>query len=246
MNPITGISDSHHLGFSKPQENTFSAVKKMLHRCMDHGGSVGLPLHYFLQNGDKRIPTSWLTQGPGISRFSVGHLETSCFSRLRTGLGRVMRSYFRTDVNRALLSVLRIIKHMPHACQAEWLRHRLQSTETMSWPPRGLSHCKQISFDGREAFAHSWEMWRWELRPVWSLIKDGSWCARSDGSVLCTPFMSQFAHCILFFSRSSCCPVPSLATAHMLFCVLSERCDLIPKHRESRQRPHSWGRKDKL
>lgn len=78
-------------------------------------------------------------QSPGISRFSVGHLETWCFSRLRTGLGRVMRSYFRTDVNRALLSVLRIIKHMPHAWQAvtdaQAPEHR--HSEPASW---GNSH----------------------------------------------------------------------------------------------------------
>lgn len=128
----------------------------------------------------------------------------SCFSRLRRGLGRVM-SYFRTDVNRALLFVLRIIKHIPHASQAEWLRHRLQSTQTVSWPPRGLSHCKQISFAGPVAFAYSWGMWRGELGLVWSLIKDGSWSSRSDGSVLCTPFMSQVASCTLLFSRIPFC-----------------------------------------
>lgn len=161
------------------------------------------------------MPNSWPVQGPGFSRFSVGHLEVWCFSKLWTGLGRVMRTYFRTDVNRALLSVLRIMKHLPHAFQAEWLRHRLCSSETMSWPPGGLSHCKQISFDGGVAFDHSWGMWRGQLRLVWSLIKDGSWCSRSDGSVLCTPLMSQVASCFLFFISYSCYPVSSLATAHM-------------------------------
>lgn len=69
---------------------------------------------------------------------------------------------------------------------------------------------------------------------MWSVIKDGSWWSRSDGSVLCTP-MSQVASCILFSSGYSCCPVPCHATAHMLFCLLLEWCDLIPEHGESRQ-----------
>ena len=56
-------------------------------------------------------------------------------------------SYFRTDVNTALFFVLRIIKHMPHAYQAECLRHSLQSTQTVSWPPGGLSHCKLVLLD---------------------------------------------------------------------------------------------------
>ena len=96
-----------------------------------------------------------------------------------------MRSYFRTDVNRALLSMLRIIKHMPHACQAvtEAQPPEHRDNEPASW---GLFCCKQISSDGPEASAQSWEMWRWDLWPVWSLIKDGSWRSRSDGSVLCT------------------------------------------------------------
>lgn len=157
-----------------------------------------------------------LRRASGISRFSVGHLETLRFSRLRTGLGRVIRSYFRTDVNRALLSVLRIIKHMPHACQAvtETQAPEPRDDELASW---GRSCCKEIIFDGRVAFAHSWGMWRWELRPVWSLIKVDSWWSGSDSSVLCSPFMLQVAGCILSFSRYFHSLVPSFTTAHMSY-----------------------------
>lgn len=82
----------------------------------------------------------------------------------------------------------------------QWLRLSLQSTETMSRASWGLFCCKQISSDGPVASAHSWEMWRWDLWPVWSLIKDGSWRSRSDGSVLCTSCHELLAQ---FVTRSS-------------------------------------------
>ena len=126
-----------------------------------------------------------------------------------------MRSYFRTDVTRALLSMLRIIKHTPHACQAvtEAQAPGLGDNEPTSW---GLSRCKQISSDGPVASAHSREMWRWDLGPLWSLIKDGSWRSRSDG---CSALRVTSCWLLLFFSTYSHCPLPSLATAHVLSSV---------------------------
>ena len=74
--------------------------------------------------------------------------------------------------------------HAPRLPGSDWgSASRHGDNEPASW---GLFCCKQISSDGSVASAHSWEMWRWDLWPVWSLIKDGSWQSRSDGSVLCT------------------------------------------------------------
>ena len=146
---------------------------------------------------------------------------------MRTGLQRVM-SYFRTDVNRALLSMLRIIKHMPHACQAvtEAQAPEHRDNEPASW---GLFCCKQISSDGPVASAHSWEMWRWDPRPVWSLIKD----AAGGAGQMALYFISQVVSCFLFFSTYSRFPLPSLATAHMSFSVLLEWCVTLSLSMES-------------
>lgn len=138
-----------------------------------------------------------------------------------------MRSYFRTDVNRALLSMLRIIKHTPHACQAvteaQTPGHR--DNEPASW---GLSRRKQISSDGPVASAHSREMWRWDLRPVWSLIKDGSWRSRSDGcSALCV------TSCWLLFVFLHIFPLPSSFPCDCPHVVLSERCVTLSLNMES-------------
>jgi hypothetical protein len=140
----------------------------LLGRFVKHGGSLDLPAHYFPHSRAK-----WIL-APGISRFSVGHLEMKCFSRLRTALG----SYFRTDVNRAHFSVLRIIKHGPHSYQTQWPRHR-----DNAWPLRGLSQLQANVLWWMSGLAHSSEVWRWEIGSVWTLIKDGSWHSRSGGSV---------------------------------------------------------------
>lgn len=74
-----------------------------------------------------------------------------------------------------------------------------------------------MSFDERVAFAHSSGVERWELSPVWSLIKDGSWHNGSDDSVLI-----HFTSCILFFSRYFCYSVLSIDTAHtfVILCAI--------------------------
>lgn len=83
----------------------------------------------------------------------------------------------------------------------------------------------------------------WELRLVWRMA------AGVAGQValcaLCTPFMSQVTTCVLFLSRYSCCPVFSLATAYMSFCVLFDWWT-SPLSTGSRQGLHSRSGKIQL
>lgn len=127
---------------------------------------------------------SWLTGGPGIPRFSVGHLETQYFSRLRTVLERMMRSCFRTDVTEPLNPcwVSSNTSPMP-ARQSDWGSDSPAQGQWIGLPWSSPA-CKQMSWNGRVAFAHSSRVWRWEIRQAWSLIKDGSWHSRSSGSGL--------------------------------------------------------------
>lgn len=156
----------------------------MVHRFTERGESTGFPFCYFLHRGAKRIPSSWLSQGPAFSGFSGGRLGMSCFSRRRTGLGerrRAISERMSTEPFSPCWDSVNTCR--TPARWSDWgtgSRAQRQGANLLGDPHAA----NKLALMEKWPVLISWGAWRWELRPVWSLIKDGSWCRRPAGPVL--------------------------------------------------------------